>query len=165
MIINEKKWWYIQWHYIRAKVHCRQYPQWHSGPDHFCIDFLKDDSPFDIFKLLDRLFHILLPCYLIVLWPYVIVLNLGCMRGIKSLNSYAIHLKKFKKSSYIRVTCHLKLYLLNMYYSSISTQGIISNTVANLVSESVSFTLTGKKFQLANKEATSFLYWQEKHSL
>ncbi len=32
-----------------------------SGLDHFCIDFLKDDSPFDIFKLLDRLFHILLP--------------------------------------------------------------------------------------------------------
>ncbi len=39
----------------------KQYPQRHSGPDHFCIDFLKDDSPFDIFKLLDRLFHILLP--------------------------------------------------------------------------------------------------------
>ncbi len=91
MIMNEKKWWYIQWYYIRAKVHCRQNPQWHSGPDHFCIVFLKDDCPFDIFKLLDRLFHIWLPWYLIVLWPYVIVLNVGCMRGIKSLNSYAIH--------------------------------------------------------------------------
>ncbi len=58
---------------------------------HFCLDFVKDDSPFDILKLLDRLFHILLLWYLIVLWPYVIVLDLGCMRGIKSLNSKAIH--------------------------------------------------------------------------
>ncbi len=91
MSMNEKRWWYIQWHYICVKVHCRQYVQWHSGPDHFCIDFLKDDSQFDIFKLLDRLFHIFLTWYLIVLWPYVIVLNLGCMRSIKSLNSYAIH--------------------------------------------------------------------------
>ncbi len=77
MIMNKKKGWYIQWHYIWSKMHCRQYPQWHSGPDHFCIDFLKDDIPFDIFKLLDRLFHILLPWYLNVLWPYMIVLNLG----------------------------------------------------------------------------------------
>ncbi len=22
----------------------------HSAPDHFCIDFLKDDSPFDFFS-------------------------------------------------------------------------------------------------------------------
>ncbi len=91
MIMNEKKWWNIKWHYICANVHCKQYPQWHSGPDHFCINFLKDDSPFDIFKSLDRLFRILLPWYLIVLWPYVIVLNLGCMRSINSLNWYAIH--------------------------------------------------------------------------
>ncbi len=90
MIMNIKNDDYIQWHYIQAKVHCRQNPQWHSGPHHFCIDFLKDDSPFDIFKLLDRLFHSFLPWYLFILWLYVIVLNLGCVRGIKSLNSYAI---------------------------------------------------------------------------
>ncbi len=46
---------------MHVRLHCRQYPQLHSGPGHFCISHLKDDKEFIFFKSLGKLFHNLLP--------------------------------------------------------------------------------------------------------
>ena len=48
---------------MQVRLHCRQYPQCRSGPDHFCISHLKDDKESNFLKSLGKLFHNLLHWY------------------------------------------------------------------------------------------------------